>query len=399
MSEKRSMDAETLKTILDSRHVEVVKNEITRQIEIYDHDGILYGSETPQDSLIAYIADQYRTIFKYCDKEHLTQSLLLIADRNTVNPILGEIQRATIEDKHDYAYEISHDILRISPADKLSHLLIKKAIRQAVAMLLNDSNNPYGADGILVFVGSQGIGKSLASECFAIDSKYYRSISFNAYADEADILAKTSGCFIGEISELERSLKPSSIEMFKALITSGKDTYRPKYGRSINDYVRRSTFIATCNTNGFLYDTTGNRRFWTIPCENCFDIERLTACKNGEDDIFVKAYKQEYLYLQKHGMQSFRLTAEEREALEQRNGKYLHKSDIEDVLKTILIACGLKEFTIAQLKEDYSELRLIDSAVIGRSLKKLEIPQKTRKIEKDGYQSTERYYQNIYSLQ
>lgn len=397
MSEKLSMNVDTLQAELGNRHVEVVFNEITHRIEIYDHDGILNDSETPFDSLIAYICDQYREDYKYCSKDNIAQGLLLISGRYRVNPILDMILKVDIDTGHNYASRICDDYIRIPQDDSLSRTLIEKYFMQVVAMLLNDSINPYGADGILVFIGMQGIGKSLGAECFSIDSRYYRSISFNAYTDEADLLAKANGCFIGEFSELERSLKPSTMEMFKAFITAGKDSYRPKYGRSVCDYIRRSSYIATCNTDNFLYDQTGNRRFWTIPCGNKFDIDRLIDCKNGNDDIFLKAYKEAYLKLQSQGVQSFRLTSEELELLDTRNNRYMHRADLDGTLMEILRSYTLREFTVSQLKDNYPDLRSYDNAVIGKALSRIQVGQRIRKIARGNHQSTERYYQNPYA--
>lgn len=397
MSEKLSMDVDTLQFELENLNVEVVFNEITHRIEIFDHDGILNDSETPFDSLLAYINAQYREDYKYCGKEYISQALLLISGRNRINPIIDRIMKVEIDIDHNYASEICDDYLRIPQDDVLSRILIEKFFMMVVAMLLNDSNNPYGADGILVLIGEQGIGKSLVAECFSIDSRYFRSISFNAYTDEADLLSKANGCFIGEFSELERSLKPSTMEMFKAFITAGKDSYRPKYGRAVCDFVRRSSYIATCNTDSFLFDQTGNRRFWTIPCTNKFNTGKLIACKNGEDDVFLKAYKEAYLKLQTQGIQSFRLTSEEHELLDIRNKRYMHRTELDGELREILQTNKLKEFTVAQLKDNYPDLRSYDNAVIGKALRRIQVNQRMRKTMRDNHQSTERYYQNPYA--
>lgn len=393
--QKQSMSSAILEIILEQSGIGLTNNEIIHREEISDKYGILNDSEQPLDTLVAYICDKYRDEYKYCTKDQVFQMVHLIATRNNRNPILDRVRlysKGRIIKGYDYISEISHDVMRIPQDDILSHLLIKKWFLQAIALLQNDNKRPYGADGMLVLVGNQGIAKSLFCECTAIESNYYRSISVNQYGDETDTLSKANGIFIGEFSELERSLKPSTMEFFKAFITSGKDSYRPKYGRTMCDYIRRSSYIGTCNTDSFLMDRTGNRRFWVISFKDKMDIHRLVKCKNGEDDIFIKAYAQAYLYLKENGLQSFRLTDSEREQVEARNKKYLYVSDLENILHSILLYSGFQEFTIEELKESNTELQQFDNTRIGRVLtKQLHMPNKTKRI---GNSNVKRVYTN-----
>lgn len=399
--EKMGMTAEVLQDILADLRIEIRYNEMIHREEITDIGGLLNESEQPFDILVAYICDKFREEYKYCNKAQIEQSLMLIASNNPYNPILDDIRKCARQGVDgDYIGEISHRIMNIPANDDLSHVLIFKWFLQAVALLQNSISKPFGAEGMLVLKGSQGIGKSLFCGAAAIDSKYYRSIGFNPYMDETDVLSKANGIFIGEFSELEKSLKLSTLDFFKAFITSSKDSYRPKYGRTICDYIRRSSYIATCNTDSFLFDKTGNRRFWVVPCVERFNVDRLARCVNGEDDVFTMAYAQAYRYLQENGVQSFRLTESERERLEERNSKYMSVSECETMLKDILMCCTLKEFTIDQLKGKYSELSTYDNSKIGRILtNSLSLPQHIKKINNNGKATTQRVYQNKFGIQ
>lgn len=392
---RQSLNAGTLQDILADLGIEVRFNELVHNVQIFDRDGILCESEQPLDTLIAYICDTFRDSYKFCGKEQVAQSLHLIAVRHPVNPILDKVRNASRELESDnYIREIAGSIMRIPQEDVLSHTLVHKWFLQAMALAQNDSTSPFGGDGMLVLSGAQGIGKSLFCDCAALESQYYRVLTLNPYQDDADILSKASGAFVGEFGELEKSLKPSTIEMFKAFITANKDSYRPKYGRAVNDYVRRTSFIATCNTNAFLFDKTGNRRFWVIPCREQFDINRLARCKTGKDDIFARAYAQAYKELRKNGMQSFRLTDAERQQLEKRNAGYMCVPSIDSILQSLIESGGLPdEFTIEELKQGRSELGAYDNGKIGRALSRFGLSQHIRKTHRsDGRQTTERVY-------
>lgn len=397
---KIDMNADVLQDILAELGIEVKFNEIIHREEIADKHGILYGSEMPLETLVAYIVSKYGDEYKRCNTEKIQQYIHLISVRHPYNPILEKIRAYAIED-FDYIGEISHDIMKIPQSDALSHTLIFKFFLQAVALLQNDAEKPFGGDGLVVLNGAQGVGKSLFCDVMATDARYYRSISINPYQDETDMLSRANGIFIGEFAELEKSLKPNTLDFFKGFITANKDSYRPKYGRSTNDYIRRSAYIATCNTDTFLFDKTGNRRFWVIPCKEPFDVKRLVRCKNGEDDIFIKGYVQAFRYLQNNGLQAFRLTEAERELVEKRNNGYMCLTECESLLKSILLYSPFTEFTIDQLKATYSELRSYDNVKIGRTLSnRLMLPQKTHKVRRgDGKQTTERIYTNIIGLQ
>ena len=395
--EKQAMNADILQNICAENGVEIRQNEIKHKPDLIDNYGILNDSETPMDTLVQYICDQYRDSYKYCNENQVYSMLCLIANRNKYNPPLQMVRqyiREKPDDERDHIADISHNYFGIPDNDDLSHMIIKKDIFLAgMAMVQNDSLNPYGAETMAVFCGAQGCGKTLAVQCTALEASLYRSISFSAYSDEADNLSKASGIFVGEIAELERSLNPHTSDFFKAFLTAGKDSFRPKYGRTVCDYVRRSIYIATCNTDRFLVDRTGNRRYGVIPCRK-MNIERLVKAKNGEDPVFIAAYAQAYKYLQRNGMQSFRHTDQEREQIEIRNLQYMRWGECEDVLKSALTSSGLSEFTIEQLKASSAALERFDNTQIGRALSHLAFPQTVKKVSHNGKKTAQRVYEN-----
>ena len=69
-----------------------------------------------------------------------------------------------------------------------------------------------------------------------------------------------------EDAEVETSLRTDP-ERLKAFITAERDEFRLPYARSDTVSARRTSLSATCNSQEFLTDPTGSRRFWTVPVE------------------------------------------------------------------------------------------------------------------------------------
>lgn len=368
------MTHELLDDILHEKGIEVTYNAIKHRIDINDTKKLLNGSEQPYDSLVAYLSEYLRDSYKYVSSNHIDGYLKLISDKHKIKPILEKIINCKIDENSNYIKDIYENVLNLDKADKLSYTLVYKFILQAVAMLMNEEENAYGAEGVLVLQGAQGIGKSLFCQRMSLSTEYFDTIQISQYMDRVDMLSKINGVFIGELAEVEQSLQPNNVAIFKDIITSNIDKYRPKYYRKEVNHVRRSSFIATCNTSHFLQDVTGNRRLWVIPCKKPFNIERLLR----DNDIFLKAYKQAFNILQSEGTQSFRLTKSEIIQLENRNDQHIYTTSVftPDILDK-LYACDY--FTISELQNQFKALKKVDVSKIGKELTALGATKKRKK--------------------
>jgi predicted P-loop ATPase len=368
--ERQVLTVDVAEVELSRLNTEVRFNDLTRRIDVIDHGNTLNGSINPDIAVVDYIVTNYKERYKYCTPDYVNGVIRLLADRHRYNPIIEKMKpyKKYADDGNDYIKELGTDILYLNESDTLSFTYLRKFMMQVMAMIENDPRNPWGADGMLVIVcPDQGIGKSLFAQRMALG--FHSEINFSAYMDETDLYSKINGALINEFSELEHSLRPKYVELMKRIIVSPHDTYRVKFGRQMNTYPRKSCFIGTCNTQNFLYDLTGNRRFWCIKAEKPFNIERLS---NYDDDIFLKAYAQAKKELELNGMQSFRLTEQERELTNKRNLFFTAKSpDLSNLILSLLEYVDTSHFTIDDLKNQSGDLASVQSSIIGRELNRL----------------------------
>lgn len=117
-------------------------------------------------------------------------------------------------------------------------------------------------DTMLVLCGPQGKGKStliskLSMEWFS-DSMQLSETKDKTAAE------KLQGYWVLEIGELA-GLRKAEVETLRGFLSRQNDIYRASFGRRAVPHPRQCIFIGTTNAeNGYLRDTTGNRRFWPV---------------------------------------------------------------------------------------------------------------------------------------
>jgi predicted P-loop ATPase len=101
---------------------------------------------------------------------------------------------------------------------------------------------------------------------------------------EKDASQHLSGKWIIEIGELSQ-MKSNEVEEIKLFVSRKIDKYRPSYGRRDCSFPRQCVFAASTNSDEFLRDETGNRRFWVAPI-NTVDVRGIAE---NRDQIWAEA--------------------------------------------------------------------------------------------------------------
>jgi len=154
-------------------------------------------------------------------------------------------------------------------------------------------------DNMLILSGPQGIGKSTLLDKM---SRGWFNDSIRTFeGKEASELLQ--GVWLVEISELD-AFRRTDVSRIKQFLSLRADRFRAAYGRHVKELPRCCVFFGTTNSDEYLQDATGNRRFWPV------DVGMQPSTKNvwqqlgGEiDQMWAEAVMRwrvgEPLYLNK----------------------------------------------------------------------------------------------------
>lgn len=257
-----------------------------------------------------------RTFFKDNNftfaSDFIYDSLDVIALTHSYNPFFEMIQKKTW-DGENRIYKLCQ-VLGITSKNFHYMKLLEKWLWQCVSMSLND-DGALRNEFVLVLKGSQGIGKTSVLEKIAVMPDWFaegKSIDTN---NKDDIIESTS-VLICELGELESTLNREQASL-KAFLNRKFDEYRAPYGKAAVRYVRRTTFCATVNSEQFLRDVTGNRRYVVIPVSD-IDLSFIHNHMTKEycSQLWRQVYEQYYI---RHGKNGFYLTDDERSFSENNN--------------------------------------------------------------------------------
>lgn len=116
-------------------------------------------------------------------------------------------------------------------------------------------------DMVPVLVGGQGTGKSTGVMAMSPEPDSYVEVNLEHRDD--NLARSLRGKLVGELGEL-RGLATKDAEAIKAWITRTHEEWIPKYVEFATKFPRRLVFIGTTNSDEFLADDTGERRWLPV---------------------------------------------------------------------------------------------------------------------------------------
>jgi Virulence-associated protein E len=142
-------------------------------------------------------------------------------------------------------------------------------------------------DEMTVIEGGQGTDKSSAREVLAVEPDWF-SDSLPLNADDKKVIETLAGRWIVEAAEL-KGMRKGDIEHLKAFLSRPIDRARMSYGRLVTEVPRQCVIIRTTNSERYLRDATGNRRFWPVRVER-FNLAEL---RHDRDQLWAEAAQAE----------------------------------------------------------------------------------------------------------
>lgn len=88
------------------------------------------------------------------------------------------------------------------------------------------------------------------------------------------------------------AMKKADAARIKAILSTQVDSYRPKYGRNVQNFKRQCVIVGTTNRDDYLYDETGERRKFPVEIGERIDINWINL---NREQLFAEAmhrYKQ-----------------------------------------------------------------------------------------------------------
>ena len=325
------------------------------------------GRIISMDDLVTLMHDCLADDYKGVSFATLEQYITYHAREHQYNPVLVELESVKWDgvDRLPMLYALVG-----VEYDPLSQTLIRKWLYQAVALLFNDPAKPFGADGCLVFNGAQGAGKTSLFRHLALKDEWFGE-GCSIDDRDKDTTRRIVTKWISELGEVESTLK-SDISKLKAFVSAPVDRYRLPYGRADIVSPRMTALCATCNSERYLIDPTGNRRWWSVPFNRTIPRAELEALDAWQ--LWAQVYTLIKPLSYDAKASCFRLTAEEQKALAIRNGEYEKPQkgqlEVEDILtRADRDALTWKSMTISEFKSMWDVLRPYNAQQIGVALK------------------------------
>lgn len=238
-------------------------NEVKKRMEILV-DGQLVRAENAESIALTRIASL--AVLNRLSKDGLDRVLEVLAFENRFNPAANWINSRPWDGQDRLEAFYATLVVRESFPDRFKCVLMHKWLLSTVAAAT--ITDTFSCRGVLTLQGKQGIGKTRWTRALINDVMLRAElIKGDQHLDPGikDTILTAICHWITEIGELDSSFK-KDVARLKGFLTSDRDKIRPPYGKADSEFPRRTVFCATVNEDTFLVDSTGNSRFWTLPC-------------------------------------------------------------------------------------------------------------------------------------
>lgn len=197
-----SLNEKTFEELLNYLGIKIKYNVITKRIIITGMPK-KYAISDLYNILPIYLKDILRNRgIKINETKKIEEFIMLEISKNNFNPIL-ELLNSNKWDGIDRFEEICNIFNLKKDLDKT---LLIKWIKQSVAVLLNNLDTPFGAEGILTLQGKQGIGKTRILSLLALNPEWFAD-GVVLDMNNKDSIIKATGHWICELGEIEDTLK------------------------------------------------------------------------------------------------------------------------------------------------------------------------------------------------
>ena len=268
----------------DKRLQEICYNELSCAISVRNDDLLPWEQIKPgwSDSDLASLSIYLDGVYHIFSPTKLKNALLKASTERSFHPIKEYLEALP---EWDGTKRLESLLIDYLGAEDNSYVraVTRKTLIAAVARVFEPG---VKFDTVLVLSGPQGIGKSMI---FAkLGSIWFSdSLTISDMRDKTGA-EKLQGFWIMEIGEMN-GIKKVEVETVKSFASRQDDKFRVAYGTVVENHPRQCIICGTSNSQHFLRDVTGNRRFWPVQvtgqCEkHPWDLDKATL-----DQVWAEA--------------------------------------------------------------------------------------------------------------
>ena len=209
-------------------------------------------------------------------KENVIEACLTLARQAPFNPVIDYLSSL----KWDGTLRLDDWLVRYLGAEGNEY--IRAVGRLVLTAAVRRARRPgCKFDYVMILEGAQGTGKSSALKVLGGE---WHSDAELGRLDSKEAPLVLQSVWIHELGELT-AMGRSEVEDLKAFVSRCEDRFRAPYDRVPRTEPRRCIFIGTTNAEAYLFDTTGNRRFWPVKTGR-IDIDAL---RQDRDQLWAEA--------------------------------------------------------------------------------------------------------------
>jgi predicted P-loop ATPase len=217
--------------------------------------------DTDDLALGDYLCGKYK--LKPASRASLSEAIETVADQHRYHPVRDWLHAQA----HDgtprldkwLIYVLGMDPATLSPRRKRYLELVGRYLLIGLVARVMEPGCKF--DYSPVFEGLPGVGKSTFVKTL-VGAEFFSDTHFDI-GNGKDGFEQLEGLWGYELSELT-ALRKADSEQVKQFFSSTVDRFRGAYGKYVQAHPRQCVIFCSTNKKQYLYDLTGNRRFWPI---------------------------------------------------------------------------------------------------------------------------------------
>lgn len=208
-----------------------------------------------------YLSGKYK--LKAASRAALTEAISTVADEVRFHPVrdwLNSLEHDKVPRLDKWLIHVlGMDPARLKPRRRRYLELMGRFLLMGLVARVFEPGIKF--DYSPVFEGIGGVGKSTFVEVL-VGKEFFSDTHFDI-GNGKDGMEQLEGLWAYELSEMT-AFRRADNEQVKAFFSSRVDRFRGAYGKYVQPHPRQCVIFCTTNKRQYLYDLTGNRRFWPV---------------------------------------------------------------------------------------------------------------------------------------